>query len=94
MSNPITLQATKFVNFPQGDETLGFRIYDNYGALYVNTLEAIPEDDMSLLQLVLAEYADGDINDMLSHIEELETGLTINGNYYEWEQIQPLFESA
>jgi hypothetical protein len=94
MSNHVTIQATRFTNLPQGTETLGFRIYDDYNAAYCNTLESIPENDIELLELILGDYASDDTTDILSYVEEHEKGIEINGNYYSWDEIAPSFEKV
>jgi hypothetical protein len=45
MSNKATIQRTIFFNVPKGEKTYGYRIYDDYGQSYSNTMT---EEDMEL----------------------------------------------
>jgi hypothetical protein len=88
--NMITLQATKFVNMPSGEETFGYRMYDNHGQAYNNTLEKIPEDDLELLEIVM-QSDEIQISDMLDFLLEYAKGLYINGEWYNWCDIKHLW---
>lgn len=88
--NCITLQATKFVNLPQGDETIGWRMYDNHGQTYDNTLESLVTEDLELLKIAL-ESTDQQVLDMLSMMQEISKGIEINGNFYDWDQVKHLW---
>jgi uncharacterized protein YbaR (Trm112 family) len=89
MSNQITIEATKFVNVKGDGETLGFRMYDDYGQTYCNTLESIPDDDLDLLRLVL-DNTDDISAAMFEHIKDNESDICINGEYYGWKTIKPI----
>lgn len=91
MANLLTLQATKFINLPGGEESLGFCLHDDYDTTYVNIVSDIPDNDFEFLQLVLKDYINEQIDGMFLFCQENEKGLSINGNYYEWEEISHLF---
>jgi hypothetical protein len=93
MSNKITIQATKFENVPQGTVTQGFRIYDNESSLYDNCFDFIPLDDLDFLEKVIAAHNVGqdEIRNLIEWIAESESGVEINGTWYDWDEIKPLF---
>lgn len=91
MKNDINIQPTKFEDIPTGEITLGVRIYDSYDNMYQNTWHTIPSDDMDILRWVI-EKADDQVKDLLSFIEETESGLYIGNKYYEWSQIKHCFD--
>ena len=91
MSNHAVLQATKFVAHPQGTETLGYRLYDDYAQSYDNNMESLPDDDLEFLKLVLGLDHSDVVTEIFAFIEEEHTGLDINGNWYDWDDIKHLF---
>jgi hypothetical protein len=92
MSSTVCLQATEFVNKPQGTKTFGYRIYDDCDQMYDNNLEIMIDDDLELLQYALTSD-NSRILDMLSFlVEETQCGMEINGQWYEWDKIKQLFE--
>lgn len=92
MANCLTLQATRFINHPQGTETLGYRLYDGYSQTYDNTLESLPhDDDMAFLSQVLKSNPSDQTFDMLLSAQNTESGMEINGNWYDWDDIKHLF---
>lgn len=91
MSNRVSIVPTEFVNVRSGDRTLGVRVYDDEGQSYDNTWETIPDDDMDLIKKVL-QSDDINIVGMMDFIQENEKGLSIDGNWYDWEQIKDCWE--
>jgi hypothetical protein len=88
MSDTLTLEPTEFTNLRTGHKTLGWRAYDDYGNTYNNTLESIPDSDLELLDLALD--ADNEVfSAMLDSLVANEGGMTISGEFYDWEQIKP-----
>jgi len=94
MSNAVCLEACEFVNPVTGNATKGYRIYDDYGQSYNNTLETVSHDDLEMLQQVLAEDIDEVTAGMLDYIRENLSGMNINDEYYEWEQIEDILNPA
>ena len=86
----VSLQLTKFVNMPQGSETFGYRIYDDYGQSYDNTHECLIEDDLELLGNVM-DSGDETATAILDFLLENAKGITINDNWYEWDEIRHLW---
>jgi len=91
MSNQVTIEPTKFENVRSGSVTKGYRMYDDYGATYCNQWDSIPDDDLAVLAKVL-EDVDNTGEGMLESVEEHESGISIGGEYYEWDQIKHLFQ--
>jgi hypothetical protein len=89
--NNVTIQPCKFENVRTGEVTYGIRIYDGNGCSYDNTWDAIPDDDLEVLQLV-RENQDGQTEAMLDFLQERQQGCHIGDEWYEWEQIKPCFE--
>jgi hypothetical protein len=89
MSNYITIQPTKFTNVRTGEETFGYRIYDENGQIYDNTWKDIPEDDLDVLERVLQEPSDV-AGDMLDFVRENKTGIYIGEEFYSWKQIKDI----
>ena len=93
--NYITLQATEFIDSPQGSVTFGFRMYDWEGKVYDNTWERIPDDDLDILRKVCEESADDEVvMAMFEYIWENETGIYIGDIWYDWEDIKDILEDV
>jgi len=85
MSNTITLVTTKFTNVVDGNETHGYRIYDNYGSTYNNCADNAIIDDMSLLSYV---YENGCESSHTMLDFAVDDGIHINGTYYEGNEVE------
>lgn len=89
--NRVTIEPTKFVNVRSGEESLGYRMYDNYGSHYDNTLESIPDDDLELLKIVVTNN-DDIIQDLLDYVVETESGIEIGGVCYNYSEIKHIIK--
>jgi hypothetical protein len=73
----------------------GYRLYDDYGSYYCNILteeQAKTDDYIELLKLALENsIGDEGPEQMLSHVNGTKSGMTINGAYYEWDEIAEAF---
>lgn len=88
----LTLVATKFENICAGEVTYGFRMYDDYFTAYDNLMEAPETDDLKLLAYCKQQYSDSsDIGSALDDLQEMEKGIEINGQWYDWNEIKHLF---
>lgn len=85
--NRVTIEPTKFVDVRDGVESFGYRIYDNYGSSYDNTLQSIPDDNLELLKIVV-ENDNDIIQDIFEHLIETEGGLEIGGTFYDFEEVK------
>ena len=88
MSNTVYLEPTEFKNIRTGDIDKGFRMFDNYGKTYDNTLESVPDDDLELLELVLTSYADEVIGGMVDYLLDNKEDMYIGGTLYTYKQIE------
>ncbi len=87
----LNLEPTVFKNVRQDSETFGYRCYDEYLAVYENNWESIPDNDMEFLADVVEDCnnnsAPDGVKDALEHCKDNEVGLTIGGQYYDFEEI-------
>lgn len=87
MSSKVILQGTSFVSV-NGGTTYGFRLYDEYAKVYDNNSETLIEDDLELLKYAASvEDTDG-TQAILNFVFEQETGMEINGTWYDWDEIK------
>lgn len=89
MSNRVELVGTTFVA-ATGEQTFGFRMYDDYEATYCNLFDAVIEDDLELLRAVILADASS-TSDMLEFVSA--NGCYINGTWYDVDEILHLFET-
>ena len=90
MGNRVELVGTTFVN-TTGEQTFGFRMYDDYEATYCNLFDAVIEDDLQLLREVILTDADS-TSDMLEFAAA--NGCFINSTWYDVDEILHLFTTA
>ena len=90
MSNLVTIEPTKFTNIRSGKETIGIRMYDEYGQFYDDTMQAVPKDDLVLFQMIMEDVTDDDseIANMLVSSIHLQKGIEIGGTYYEQDELR------
>ena len=91
MSNRATIEPTEFTNIRTGIKSYGVRVYDDYGQSYDNTWDIIPVDDMEILEKV-KNSDDTVIVGIIEFLLEMQKGITIGNNWYEWDDIKHLFE--
>ena len=87
MSNRVCIQPTVFKNYPDGEESYGVRVFDDYEQAYDNYWDKIPDDDMEVLKLVV-KSDDEKISAMLDFVKEGEYGIYIGNNWYDWDDIK------
>lgn len=87
MSNRIALQATEFINHPQGTKTYGYRAYDDYGQAYNNNFETIIDDDFELLKEMIKDDSDI-VRAMLEFMVDNQHGIYIGDTWYDWKEIK------
>ena len=90
------IEPTKFTNLRTGEESLGWRAYDDYDQVYDNTWEKedMPEDDLKFLQRVLETSNDEKLWAMLESCEANKTGLYVGDTFIDWPQLLPLLETV
>lgn len=83
MSNTVTIQRTEFKDIPQGYTSYGYRMYDEYDAVYGNILfqsdmVSLPEDFLNKI----IQYFDDKSKDMLDFALNEKHGIVIDDTYY------------
>ena len=89
MSNTLYLISTTFKNDADGEESYGYRIFDDYNRQYFNCWDKPIADDLELLKQAI--FDDGQEIDEMITLHSLH-GFYINDNWYESEKIKPLVE--
>jgi hypothetical protein len=89
MSSNTTLEATTFEPL-RGAKTYGFRMYDDYSKTYDNNSSSLIVDDMELLEYAIG-CGDSEVTGMIEFLSENEQGMTINGTWYDYEEIKIYF---
>jgi len=97
MSDKVNIQTTEFKNVPSGSVTRGVRVYDEQHSVYDNSWESIPQDDIEILEMLLELHpcrfgSRDEISQLMNDVSTMETGVIINGEEYEWDEISDLFE--
>lgn len=92
--NRICIEPTKFTDVRTGNETFGYRAWDDFAQTYNNCLDSIPDDDLMFLAAILGQGADDTLNAMLDYCAENQHSLQIGKEWYTWKQIQPIVEKA
>jgi hypothetical protein len=84
---PITLVSTKFTNLHTGMETFGFRMYDDYGMTYSNTMteEEAMLPPSELLKLVFTQHNNDVVDDMRTFVEA--DGIEVNDEFIEGAEV-------
>ncbi len=97
MSNTAYIKQGTFEVRHNGEKQRFIVIQDNYGAEYIGLDlygDRFYDDDLELLDFImgLCQTEDRDsAKDILDNIEENESGIFINGEFYDWEQLKSLF---
>ena len=89
MANTVQLVRTKFTDIRSGDESLGYRIFDDYGASYGMFSEAKPSDDDGDFLHQVSDGADEEVTALIEW--GTEHGMSIDGMFYTAEQVQKIF---
>ncbi len=93
MSNRVCIQRCEFVDYHNHNVTYGFRAYDGYDQMYMNTAS---RDELAVEPLAFLKWMKENVNDdclgqLFSFVEENETGLNIDDSWYEWNEIRHIF---
>jgi len=107
MSNRLTIQPTFFQGQDSdfnstGDSYYGFRMYDDYDMSY-STIAETRDGMMSVLNeydgerhiqwIKLAMRYNSEVTDaMFDHIREMEKGIYIDQQWFDWDEIKEAFE--
>lgn len=87
MSNKVNLIRTKFTDLKSGDESYGYRIYDDYSqdySMFTDMVTRPPDDDKVFLRLV----ADGCPESVSQTIDwAIEHGMYIDDQWFEASEV-------
>ena len=94
--NRVTIEPTKFTDLRSGEETFGWRAFDDYSQAYDNTWSEkdVPKDDLDFLTRVLEVSDDETLWGMLEFCEENEQGIHVGSSFIEWQEFSPLLKSV
>ncbi len=99
MSNTAYIKQGTFEVRHNGEKSKRVIFYDDYGTEYILLDlygESFYDDDIELLDFIMglcqSEDCYDNARDILDNIEENESGMFINGEFYDWEQLKPLFK--
>jgi hypothetical protein len=92
MSNKASLLATSFEDCT--GKSYGFRMYDDYAQTYCNSMEGntLKIPPLELLDLIISEYSDEIIDDIIMSIWETNSGMYINDDWYEYKDLKETLE--
>ncbi len=100
MSNRAYIQQERRI-IQETKETVDLiNVFDDYaeGSICLDDYDdEFYSDDLELLQSVLEIVRDEDkpeIEAILSYVQEHERSICIEGNWYQWEQIKPVFDKV
>lgn len=96
MSNKAYIQQITTITHKTKETTKSVSVFDDYeqGSIL---LEKFFEDDMELLMFVLEKAKTvglDDVNEVLDSVYGNKKGMDIEGTWYDWEQIEPVFEKT
>lgn len=100
MSSRAYIQQETTIIHKTKQTTKTVSIFDDYGQGSIclgNYRDTFYEDDLELLLFVLETVKTGGleaVDSILSSVFEDEKGMYIEGTWYDWEQIIPVFEKA
>lgn len=100
MSNQAYIQQETITVHKTQQITKKVSVFDDYGEGYIcldSYCDTFYEDDLELLLFVLETVKNGEyeaVDTILSYVYENEKGMYIEGTWYNWEQIKPIFQKA
>jgi len=100
MSNQAFIQQRTITLKCNGEQHQEIYICDGYGSGSIDLAEycdSFYDDELELLRTVLdivfnEESTKNDIIGIFDHIEENERGMYIEGTFYDWEDLKPVFK--
>ncbi len=94
--NRVFIEPTKFTNLRGGEESFGWRAFDDYAQAYDNTWSKkdMPDDDIAFLKRVLETSNDEALWAMLDFCGDNERGVHVGDTFIDWPELSPLLVSA
>jgi hypothetical protein len=92
MSNRANLERQKVTKIKTGETLNQLLLFDDYGEnTYI--VESIPDDDLECLIECIKQHKEEQYRQgVLDNTYESEKGISIDGTWYDWEEIYPLFK--
>ncbi len=92
MSNQVSIIRTVFRDFATGDETFGFRVYDDHGQDYCNLLQKddLEREDKEFLQRVKANRSEV-IDSLIDFVFENEKGVFVDDTFYQFAEFKEMW---
>ncbi len=100
MSNRATIQQQTANVRHNGETSKEVIVFDDHGSGTINLdsySDNFYDDDLELLTTVIQVVDEGgldNIRGILDHVQENETGMSIEGTWYEWKEIKHIFEKS
>jgi len=101
MSNRASIQQETITVHKTGQKSNCVSVFDDYGQGTIcleDYSDSFYEDDLELLLFVLERVQEDDgiqsVQQVLDHVFECQTGISIEGTWYEWEQIKHVFDKV
>ncbi len=100
MSNRANIQQQTATVRHTGEISKEVVVFDNYGSGTIDLdsySDNFYDDDLELLATVIQvvdEGGLGNVRGILDHVQESETGIFIEGTWYDWKEIKHVFEKA
>ena len=100
MSNRASIQQQTVTVRHTGETGKEVAVFDDYGngTIDLDTYsDTFYDDDLELLATVIQVVGDGGLDNVagiLDHVQEYETGMFIEGTWYEWKEIKQVFEKS
>ena len=100
MSNRATIQQETTIIHKTQQATKSVCVFDEYGQGSIcldSYCDTFYEDDLELLLFVLETVKAGwleAVEGVVNAVYENENGMVIEGTWYNWEQVKPVFEKA
>ncbi len=93
--NRVYIEPTKFTDLRCGEESFGWRAFDDYSQAYDNTWSKadMPDDDVVFLQRVMETSDDEALWAMLDFCGDNRRGVHVGDTFIDWHELSPLLES-
>ena len=88
--NRVYIEPTKFTDLRCGEESHGWRAFDDYAQAYDNTwsMTDMPDDDVAFLKRVLATSEDEALWAMIDFCNEFGRGIHVGDTFIDWPELR------
>jgi len=90
--NRVFIEPTKFTDLRCGEESFGWRAFDDFAQAYDNTWSKadMPDDDVAFLKRVLATSEDEALWAMLDFCSDFRRGIHVGDTFIDWPELRLL----